>query len=76
MMKTANGIWDFLKEGYEGSEKIKRMQALNLIQELEIQRMKHSETLKDYVDKLLRIANKIRLLSIEIPDSQIVQKYS
>ena len=45
------------------------MQALNLIRELEMQRMKDSETIKDYADKLLGIANKIRLLVTEIPDS-------
>lgn len=73
-MKTAHKIWNFLKEEYEGSEKIKGMQALNLIRELEMQRMKDSETIKDYADKLLGIANKIRLLGTEIPDSRIVQK--
>ena len=36
--------------------------------------MKDSETIKDYADKLLGIANKIRILGTEIPDSQIVQK--
>ena len=50
------------------------MQALNLIRELEMQRMKDSEIIKDYADKLLGIANKIRLLGTEIPDSRIVQK--
>ena len=50
------------------------MQALNLIRELEMQRVKDSETIKDYADKLLGIANKIRLLGTEILDSQIVQK--
>ena len=73
-MKTAHKIWNFLKEEYEGSEKIKGMQALNLIRELEMQRVKDSETIKDYADKLLGIANKIRLLGTEIPDSRIVQK--
>ena len=62
-----------MKEEYEGSEKIKGMQALNLIRELEMQRMKDSETIKDYADKLLNIANKIHLLGTEI-DSRIVQK--
>ncbi|XP_017438359.1 uncharacterized protein LOC108344424 [Vigna angularis] len=52
----------------------KEMQALNLVRELEMQRMKDSETIKDYADKLLDIANKIRLLGTEIPDSRIVQK--
>ncbi|XP_017406496.1 uncharacterized protein LOC108319764 [Vigna angularis] len=73
-LKTTYEIWKFLKEEYEGNERIKGMQALNLVRELEMQKMKDSETIKDYVDKLLGIANKIRLLGIEIRDSQIIQK--
>ncbi|XP_017416709.1 uncharacterized protein LOC108327526 [Vigna angularis] len=73
-LKTTYEIWKFLKEEYEGSERIKGMQALNLVRELEMQRMKDSETIKDYADKLLGIANKICLLGTDIPDSRIVQK--
>ncbi|XP_052198347.1 uncharacterized protein LOC127805636 [Diospyros lotus] len=74
--KTAKAIWDFLKEEYEGSEKIKGMQVLNLVREFEMQRMKETETIKDYGDKLVGITNKVRLLSTDtdFPDSRIVQK--
>ncbi|WVY91437.1 hypothetical protein V8G54_036951 [Vigna mungo] len=68
-LKTAHEIWKFLKEEYEGNERVKGMQALNLVRELEMQKMKDSETIKDYADKLLGIVNKIRLLGTEIPDS-------
>ncbi|XP_047177535.1 uncharacterized protein LOC124844612, partial [Vigna umbellata] len=73
-LKTAYEIWKFLKEEYQDNEKIKGMQALNLVRELEMQRIKDPETIKDYADKLLGIANKIRLLGTDIPESQIVQK--
>ncbi|XP_017416523.1 uncharacterized protein LOC108327317 [Vigna angularis] len=73
-LKMTYEIWKFLKEEYEGSERIKGMQALNLIRELEMQRMKDSETIKDYANKLLGIANKIRLLGTDISDSRIVQQ--
>ncbi|XP_014515514.1 uncharacterized protein LOC106773329 [Vigna radiata var. radiata] len=73
-LKTAHEIWKFLKEEYEGNKRVKGIQALNLVRELEMQWMKDLETIKDYVDKLLVIANKIRLLGIEIPDSRIVHK--
>ena len=39
-LKTANKIWDFLKQEYEGNEKVKGMQVLNFIREFEMQRMK------------------------------------
>ncbi|XP_052181787.1 uncharacterized protein LOC127794590 [Diospyros lotus] len=73
-LKSAKAIWDFLKKEYEGNEKIKGMQMLNLIREFEMQRMKDSETVKEYSDKLLCIANKVRILGGEFLDSRIVQK--
>ncbi|XP_017416388.1 uncharacterized protein LOC108327168 [Vigna angularis] len=39
-----------------------------------MQRMKDSETIKDYADKLLGVANEICLFGTDIPDSRIVQK--
>ncbi|KAH9793968.1 DUF4219 domain-containing protein [Citrus sinensis] len=73
-LKLAKAIWDYLKSKYEGDERIKGMQVLNLIREFELQRMKDSETIKDYSDRLLSIANKVRLLGSEFTNSRIVQK--
>lgn len=73
-MKSAFAVWNFLKEEYEGDERIKGMRVLNLIREFELQKMKDSETVKEYSDKLLNIANKVRLLGSEFPDSRLVQK--
>jgi len=39
-------IWDYLKAEYEGDERIRGMQVLNLIREFELQRMKESESIK------------------------------
>ncbi|XP_024020485.1 uncharacterized protein LOC112091339 [Morus notabilis] len=61
-LKTAKSIWDYLKEEYAGDERIRGMQVLNLIREFELQKMKESETIKEYSDRLLRIANKSSLL--------------
>ena len=36
--------------------------------------MKESESVKEYIDKLLEIANKVRLLGSEFIDSKIVEK--
>ncbi|KAH9697037.1 hypothetical protein KPL71_023432 [Citrus sinensis] len=72
--KTAKSIWDYLKEEYAGAEKIKGMQVLNLIREFELQKMKESETIKEYSDRLRGIAKKVRLLGSEFSDSRIVEK--
>ncbi|XP_038684122.1 uncharacterized protein LOC119984324 [Tripterygium wilfordii] len=73
-LKAAHEIWDFLKKEYEGNERVKGMQVLNLIREFEMQRMKESETTKDYAERLLSIVNKVRLLGTEFSNSRIVQK--
>jgi hypothetical protein len=73
-LKTPKAIWDYLKEEYAGDERIRSMQVLNLMREFELQRMKESETIKEYSDKLLSIANKVRLLGTNFADSRIVEK--
>nr|KYP55836.1 hypothetical protein KK1_002061 [Cajanus cajan] len=74
-LKSAKAIPDYLKEEYAGDKRIQSMQVLNLIREFEIQRMKETETIKQYSDKLLGIANKVRLLGTQFLDSIIVEKF-
>ena len=50
------------------------MQVMNLIREFEMTIMKESQTIKDYVEQLLSIANKVRLYGKEFSDEKIVQK--
>ena len=73
-LKSAKEIWDYLKKEYAGDERIKGMQILNLVREFELQRMKESESIKEYTDKLFEIANRVRLLGSEFTDSRIVEK--
>jgi len=73
-LKSPKEIWEYLKAKYEGNEKIQCMKVLNLIREFEMQRMKESETIKEYSNKLLGIAHKIKLLGKEFPNSKLVEK--
>jgi len=73
-LKTSKAIWDHLKEEYLGDERIRGMQVLNLMREFELQKMKESETIKDYSKRLLSIAKKVRLLGTQFIDSKIVEK--
>ena len=50
------------------------MQVMNLIREFEMVRMKESQTIKDYAEQLLTIANKVRLLGKEFSNERVVQK--
>lgn len=67
-------ICDYLKLKYKSCERIKVMQVLNLGREFEMQSMKETKTIKDHVDRLLSIANKVSLLGKDFPNKRIVQK--
>ncbi|XP_019430190.1 PREDICTED: uncharacterized protein LOC109337631 [Lupinus angustifolius] len=73
-LKIGCEIRNFLKHEYKSNEMVKGMQVMNLIREFEMQRMRDLETIKEYFDKLLAIANNVRLLGTEFSDSRIVQK--
>jgi len=73
-LKSAKSIWDYLKAEYDGNERIRSIHVLNLMREFERQKMKDSETIKEYSNKLLSIANKIRLLGKDFTDSKIAEK--
>ena len=63
-----------MKEEYAGDDRIRSMQVLNVRREYELQRMQESVTIEEYSNKLLGIANKIKLLGSDFADSRIVKK--
>ncbi|XP_073113470.1 uncharacterized protein [Elaeis guineensis] len=71
---SAKVIWDFLKAEYQRAERIRSMKVLNLIREFERLQIKESETIKEYSDKLIGIANKARVLGTDLTDNRLVQK--
>ncbi|KAL6333170.1 hypothetical protein AAG906_028353 [Vitis piasezkii] len=73
-LESAAEIWKHLREEYQGNERVRNMQVMNLIREFEMVRMKESQTIKDYAEQLLTIANKVRLLGKEFSDERVVQK--
>jgi len=72
--EIAKEAWDTLHEAFQGNERTRQMQVLNLRREFEILRMKETETIKEYFDRLSIVVNKIRLLREDLPDSRIVEK--
>ena len=73
-LRSAKAIWAYLKMEYEGDERIRGMQVLNLIRDFELQKMKEIESIKKYSDRFLNIAKRVRLLGSSLPDSRIVEK--
>jgi len=62
-LKLTKAIWDYLKVACLGDERIRSIHLLNLMRKNKLQRVKESETIKEYSD-LLSIANLIRLRNV------------
>ena len=50
------------------------MQVLNLRKEFEMQKVKESETIRDFLYRLLVMVNKVRLLREDLPNKKVVEK--
>ncbi|XP_017976517.1 PREDICTED: uncharacterized protein LOC108662012 [Theobroma cacao] len=72
--KSAKEAWDKLKEEFQGSERTKQMQVMNLLREFETLRMRDTENVKDYINKIMRVVNQVRLLGENLSESRVVQK--
>ncbi|XP_031264410.1 uncharacterized protein LOC116122736 [Pistacia vera] len=72
--ETAKEAWDRLREEFMGSDTTRNMQVMNLRREFEMLRMQEVEKVKEYVDRLMSVVNKIRLLGVEMSDKMIVEK--
>ncbi|XP_031276268.1 uncharacterized protein LOC116134751 [Pistacia vera] len=68
--EIAKEAWDKLKEEFGGSSQTRNMQVLNLRREFETLKMQEAEVVKEYVDRLINVVNKIRLLREEIIDKK------
>ncbi|KAL6349726.1 hypothetical protein AAG906_041133 [Vitis piasezkii] len=67
-------VWDKLKEMYLGSDRTRQMQILNLKRQFEVLRMKDNESIKEYVDRLMEVVNKIQLLGKDLTDQRVIEK--
>ncbi|XP_031250405.1 uncharacterized protein LOC116108293 [Pistacia vera] len=72
--ETAKKAWDRLREEFMGSDTTRNMQVMNLRRVFEMLRMQEVEKVKEYVDRLMSVVNKIRLLGVEMSDKMIVEK--
>ncbi|KAL5770612.1 hypothetical protein ACOSP7_014766 [Xanthoceras sorbifolium] len=73
-LESAKKVWDKLKEEHDGSDKVKAVKLLTLKREFELMRMKDSESIKDYSNKLMNLVNQIRLHGEMFPDQKVVEK--
>ena len=66
--------WDKLKEEFQGTERTRQQQLLNLRRDFENLKMKEEETVKQYSDRIMAVVNSIRLLGEKFSEARIVEK--
>ncbi|KAH0698558.1 hypothetical protein KY284_012773 [Solanum tuberosum] len=72
--KIAKEAWDRLKKQYQGSDKTRQMQVLNLNREFESLKKQEDETISKYADRTFLIVNNSRLLGEEFTNKRMVEK--
>jgi len=71
---TSKGIWDSMKQKYQGSTKVKGAQLQALRRDFETLHMKKRETVNNYFGRTLTIANKIKTHGDSISQTIINEK--
>ncbi|XP_017648022.1 uncharacterized protein LOC108488241 [Gossypium arboreum] len=66
--------WGRLKEEFQGTERTRQQQLLNLRRDFENLKMKEEETVKQYSDRIMAVVNSIRLLGEQFSEARIVEK--
>ncbi|GJZ28589.1 retrovirus-related pol polyprotein from transposon TNT 1-94 [Tanacetum coccineum] len=71
---TAKGIWDSMRQKYEGSTKVKRAQLQALRREYELLSMKVGEKVDTYLARTLTVVNKMKANGDPLTSSSVVAK--
>jgi hypothetical protein len=70
----AKGIWDSMRQKYQGSTKVKRAQLQALRREFELLGMKDGESVDEYFRRTLTIANKMKTHGERMEQIVIIEK--
>ncbi|XP_017647823.1 uncharacterized protein LOC108488014 [Gossypium arboreum] len=71
---TPKQAWERLKEEFLRSDKTRQQQLINLRKDFENLKMRVSETIKQYSDRIMATVNNIRLLRDDFSKSRIIEK--
>lgn len=71
---TAKDIWESLKTRFQGNAQAKKSTLQAARKEFETLEMKSSETISDYVPRVMQVANKMRVYGEKLEDGVIVEK--
>ncbi|XP_015572621.2 uncharacterized protein LOC107260952 [Ricinus communis] len=73
-LETPKAVWDYLKESFEGTDRVKPVKLLMLNREFELLKMKNDELVKDYSSRMMDLVNQIRLYGEALPYQRVVEK--
>ncbi|KAK8696624.1 hypothetical protein V6N13_001756 [Hibiscus sabdariffa] len=72
--KTTKEIWESIKTRYLGSERVKKARVQTLRIEFDALRMKETEMIDEFTDKLSAMTSKFSTLDVALEDSSLVKK--
>ncbi|XP_017979660.1 PREDICTED: uncharacterized protein LOC108662699 [Theobroma cacao] len=73
-LENPKEVWDHLKDEFQGSERTKQNQVLNLNRQFEMLSMDDNESVREFSGKLMGIVNQLRLLGKAILEDRLVSK--
>ncbi|XP_019418591.1 PREDICTED: uncharacterized protein LOC109329380 [Lupinus angustifolius] len=72
--KTTKEAWDSLEKSYEGATKIKKVKLQTIRRKYELLQMEESETISDYLTKILTLTNQMKACGEEVRDQSVIEK--
>lgn len=71
---SAKQVWDTLHQVYKGEDKVKMVRLQTLRSEFDNLRMKDSESVEDYFNRVISLVNKLRVNGEKLEDQRVVEK--
>ncbi|XP_007014181.2 PREDICTED: uncharacterized protein LOC18589236 [Theobroma cacao] len=72
--KSAKEAWEKLKVAFQGSDRTRHQQVMNLMREFEALKMKDTDSVKDYINKVEKIVHQVTILGRKSPEDRVVEK--
>ncbi|XP_019435835.1 PREDICTED: uncharacterized protein LOC109342272 [Lupinus angustifolius] len=73
-VETAKQAWEISEKSYEGADKIKKVKLQNLRREYEVLQMEETDSIADYMTKILTLSNQMRSCGKAMKEKSIVEK--
>ncbi|KAL4020109.1 hypothetical protein IC575_018876 [Cucumis melo] len=71
---SAKAAWDILRSTYQGEDKVKMIRLQALRSEFDCIKMKETETIEEFFNRILVIVNSLRSNGEEVGDQRVVEK--